>query len=107
MASSFRTQRNNQKKSSLRPYFFLFLLILFGVGLYFYSAIRSIGSYLLPEESYTITSGMNLSSLSQSLEWDVSPSYYRLWVKFFAPEVDLQVGKYSSSGMTIEEFLTS
>ena len=49
---------------------------------------------------------MTLTSLDTALGWEVPSLQYRLWVRFFAPDVTLKVGKYSASGMTIERFLT-
>lgn len=77
-------------------------IVLFG---YFFFSIKNIGSYVLREDTYTITKGMNLTTLDTALDWDVSHTKYKLWVRFFAPEVSLKAGKYSASGMTIEGFL--
>lgn len=49
---------------------------------------------------------MTPSSLPHDLKWDISVMRYRLWLKFFSPEIILKTGKYNAQGMTIKEFLT-
>lgn len=77
-------------------------------GLWGYNYVKSTGALLIPDKStYTIDKTVTLSNLNDKLALGIDPMRYKLYIKFFAPDVSIQAGGFSaSSGTTLETFLT-
>lgn len=88
-------RREHIANKNKRPWIFWFFLwsiiLLFGA---FY-IVSSVGSYEVTTGVYRISKGETIHSLPTSFDFDIATWRYRLWIKFFAPEViNLQVGEY-------------
>lgn len=83
--------------SKKKPSFGIFGLLIIVIGFLFigYFSVSSVWNYDVPSGVYRISKGDTIGNIPKSFDFDIAAWRYRLWIKFFAPEVtNLQVWEY-------------
>lgn len=79
------------------------LLSLF-IALYSYFSILGVGDTLVKPWTYSLEKGATLASIPKSFSLDTNETLYKLYVRFFAPQVKLQAGTYKvEDDITLEK----
>ena len=106
---AFRERRiDNRQKNSSKWIFYSIIWIIFLTLIFLYQSISSIGSTLVSSGIYTLDKGTTVNALDSSLKLDIPEWKYKLWVKYFAPEIkNLQAGGYKvENTMELREVFT-
>ena len=92
--SSYESRRRWLKKwNTSGKLFFFFLACLFFI-IYFYFTILGTGDVLVKPGTYSLEKWATLASVPKAFSLDVAPMQYKLYLRFFAPKVELQAGTY-------------
>lgn len=98
-----RTLRRKQDSRSLR----FFVLVIIGIFIVLSYLVWSVGSVSIPADKYNIEKWYTASMLSDKLGFGIASWRYRLWIRFFAPNISINAGTYeTSTPTTIADFLT-
>lgn len=100
-----RRQNNTSNESKKFPIIGL-LAGIFVMFIGFYLFVSGTGNVSIPAGDFTVASGETVATLNNSQKFGISDWRYRLYVKFFAPEVTIKAGDYcTTEAMTLENFL--
>ena len=96
MSSFHRSaHRDRSRHVSWQPKLLIFFIFLGIVLLILWNSILSIGNIPIKAGTYVINPGDTIQSLPSTFKLSISPLRYRIWTKYFAPEVQLQAGHYT------------
>lgn len=73
----------------------LILLVLIVASVFTYIEVSNIGNQKVVKWKYIIQKGDTVSNLPTRLRFEPQRTFYKLWLKFLAPEVKLQAWTYS------------
>lgn len=91
----------NPKKIFL-PILFVFFMIFISI----FNVVKNVGNTIIEPKNYNIESGTTVSTFNELQKIWIDNWKYRLYSKFFAPEIDLKAGYYVvENSMTLENLL--
>ena len=99
---------DNRRQNNSKWILYGIIGVIFLSLLFVYQSIASIGSTLVSSGTYTLDKWTTVSTLDTSLDLDIPEWKYKLWVKYFAPEIkNLQAGGYTvEKTMELREVFT-
>ncbi len=100
------TSSTSKKISSFRSVFLSLLIVSLGSLIFGYFWIASVGSTLIEVGRYNIGKWETLSTLDDILHIPISHGRYKVWLRYFSLNRQLEVGTYTvTSSVTLDTFI--